>query len=145
MRERGRTIGQLAKAAGVNVETVRFYERRGLLQQPQKPAASGFRRYDEAALQLLRYIRMAQGFGLSLRDIHDLLGESRDAKRSFWRAVQGVVEGKLVKVREELVSLQRLEAELQGCLASCTARPPGLPCPILVGLGRTPGIADVAA
>lgn len=112
MRERGRTIGQLAKAAGVNVETVRFYERRGLLQQPQKPAASGFRRYDEAALQLLRYIRMAQGFGLSLRDIHDLLGESRDAKRSFWRAVQGVVEGKLVKVREELVSLQRLEAEL---------------------------------
>lgn len=144
MQEPGRTIGQLAKAAGVGVETVRYYQRRGLLKQPLTPSTAGFRRYDEGALQLLRYIRMAQGFGLSLRDIEDLLRRSFDIDRSFCHAVQETVAAKLAKVRQELAALQQLEAELQICLASCAARDPRLPCPILMGLCRVPEAAGVA-
>ena len=138
MTESERTIGQLAKAAGVGVETIRFYERRGLLQQPKKPAGGGFRRYPEDALRRLRYIRLAQDFGLSLRDVEDLMHRTRDAKLSFCQAVRETVENKLGQVREELARLHALEGELQSFLTSCSTRDPNLPCPILVGLGHPP-------
>ncbi len=133
-----RTIGQLAKAADVGVETIRFYERRGLLKQPKKPADGGFRRYNEDALRLLRYIRLAQDFGLSLRNIEDLLRRTEDAKLSFCQAVRETMENKLAGVRQELAGLHALEAELQTFLMDCSTRDPNLPCPILVGLGHPP-------
>jgi MerR family mercuric resistance operon transcriptional regulator len=136
MDDCGRTIGQLAKAAGVGVETVRYYERRGLLDRPKRPSTSGYRRYGEDALRLLRYIRLGQRLGLSLKDIEGLLARSRAADESFCLAFRTTVATKLAKVREELNALQSLESELQACLTDCAHRERSLPCPILVGLGR---------
>ena len=67
------TIGRLADAAGVGVETVRFYERRGLIQQPPKPNGTGFRVYPEETEHRIRFIRQGQELGFSLREIQELL------------------------------------------------------------------------
>ncbi|MGH6958453.1 MAG: MerR family transcriptional regulator [Caulobacteraceae bacterium] len=135
MRPFGRTIGQLASAAGVGVETIRYYERRGLLVQPPKPAGAGYRLYGEEALRLLRYIRMAQSFGMSLRDVEALIARTRETRGSFCQAVRETAAERLAKVREELAALQALEADLESCLAECGRHDPARPCPILVGLG----------
>jgi MerR family mercuric resistance operon transcriptional regulator len=63
------TIGDVAKAAGVGVETIRFYERKGLIDRPRRPA-SGFRHYDDQVPRRIRFIRHAQELGFSLREIH---------------------------------------------------------------------------
>ena len=68
----GMTIGRLAKEAGVNVETVRYYQRRGLLEEPQKPAG-GHRRYQQSTLDRIAFIRRAQALGFSLAEIESLL------------------------------------------------------------------------
>ncbi|MDA3922919.1 MAG: MerR family transcriptional regulator [Salinisphaera sp.] len=72
MTEMGQTIGQLAAAAGVNRQTVRYYQRRGLLEQPPRPA-HGYRRYEQAALERLRFIKRAQALGFTLDEIKHLL------------------------------------------------------------------------
>ncbi|MDQ2859201.1 MAG: MerR family transcriptional regulator [Pseudomonadota bacterium] len=135
MRESGRTIGQLARAAGVGVETVRYYERRGLLRQPRRPAG-GFRHYDEDALRLIRYIRLGRGLGLSLGDIEALLKRAHDTQRLFCGAVRETVEEKLAAVRRDLRALRARERELADFLAACAGRDPALACPILAGLGH---------
>jgi len=142
MHSAERTIGRLAKAAGVGVETIRFYQRRGLIEQPRKPEGGGFRLYGEDALRLLRYIRLAQSFGLTLREIEDLLRRTGDAKLSFCEAVRETMQAKLVKVREELAGLRVLEDELASFLTACRTRDPDLPCPILAGLGHPATPAD---
>ncbi|MGH1348782.1 MAG: MerR family transcriptional regulator [Nannocystales bacterium] len=68
----GRTIGRLAVEAGVNVETIRFYERRGLIRQPESPT-SGWRRYGEEVLRRIRFITRAQQLGSSLDDVEEML------------------------------------------------------------------------
>src|SRR3546814_10222534 len=69
----GITIGKAAEAAGVNVETIRFYERRGLIAQPRKPGGQGYRQYPPEIVARIRFIRKGQGLGFSLREIEDLL------------------------------------------------------------------------
>lgn len=136
MRGQERTIGQLAKAAGVGVETVRYYERRGLLQQPRRPAGGGYRLYDEEALQLIRHIRLGRSLGLSLDDIQALVKHAHDTQRLFCAAVRQTVEQKLTAVRCELDMLRVRERELEDFLTACAGRDNDLPCPILVGLGH---------
>jgi DNA-binding transcriptional MerR regulator len=131
-----RTIGQLAREAGVGVETIRFYERRGLLKQPVRPGGRGYRHYDENAVRLLRYIRLGQALGLSLKDIEGLLVGSRAAPGGFCRQMRATLEQKLAAARAELAALHRLEGEIEAVLAACSARSSKLPCPILAGLGQ---------
>src|SRR3546814_1209070 len=69
----GVTIGRAARKAGVGVETIRFYERKGLIAQPPKPARAGFRHYPEETVERIRFIRQAQELGFSLREVCELL------------------------------------------------------------------------
>lgn len=107
------TIGQLAKSAYVNVETIRFYERKGLIQQPKKPP-SGYRQYGEDSLQQVLFVRRAQALGFSLDEIKALMGLTNSCE-----GVQDLAEHKLHLVREKIAALQSLEASLTALISSC--------------------------
>jgi MerR family mercuric resistance operon transcriptional regulator len=134
MTSQRRTIGQLAKQVGIGVETIRFYERRGILQQPRRPDSGGYRHYDDDALRLLRYIRIARALSFTLKDIERLATRVADGQPSFCASVRDTAEAKLADVRSELKVLAKLEADIEGFLTSCRLRPTDQPCPILSGL-----------
>ncbi len=133
MTVKRRTIGTLAREAGVSVETIRFYERRGILARPEVPIDGGYRHYDAEAVTLIRYIRIAQRFGFTLKDIEQLKNHLEESA-SFCEAVRRTVEHKLEDVRRELANLERLGTDLARFLAACRARPANQPCPILTEL-----------
>lgn len=124
------TIGQLAAAAAVNVETVRYYQRRGLLAPPARPSGS-IGRYPPAALTRLRFIKRSQSLGFSLDDVQALLslddGQSCSAARS-------IGERKLADVRERLRALQVLEAALEDLVSRCCAPARKVNCPLIEAL-----------
>lgn len=121
-----RTIGQLARAAGINVETIRYYERRGLLTQPEKPA-EGYRRYPEESLDRIRFIKRAQELGFSLDEIETLLeideGQCCD--------VQKIATHKLAEIREKMADLERLANGLDAWMLRCQTTPDNQPCPLI--------------
>lgn len=123
------SIGQLAKAAGVNVETIRYYERQGLITQPPKPA-QGYRTYPKATLARILFIKRAQELGFTLEEIANLLvlGESHCSE------VQELAEGKLVSVRAKINDLRRLERVLEDLIAQCRSNPYSTACPIVESL-----------
>ena len=119
------TIGKLANAAGVNVETIRFYERKGLIAQPQKPA-EGFRQYPSEALQRVRFIKRAQELGFTLNEIINLLklgdGDCQE--------VQSLAKLKLTLIRKKIADLQCLESNLSHLIDQCSSTS-NLSCPIV--------------
>jgi MerR family mercuric resistance operon transcriptional regulator len=121
------TIGQLAAAAGVNVETVRYYQRRCLLSVPQRPNG-GIGRYAPAALTRLRFIKRAQALGFSLDDVQVLL--SLDDGQSC-AAARGIGEHKLADVRERIRTLQALEHALEGLVTQCAESKRRVSCPLI--------------
>jgi MerR family mercuric resistance operon transcriptional regulator len=124
------TIGQLATAAGVNVETVRYYQRRELLATPDRPAG-GIGRYPRAALTRLRFIRRAQSLGFSLDDVQALL--SLDDGQSC-SAARRIGEHKLTDVRQRLQALQALEAALTDLVGRCATAKRKVNCPLIAAL-----------
>ena len=123
------TIGMLAKRAAVNVETIRYYERRGLIQQPAKPA-QGYRLYPAATQQRLLFIKRAQELGFSLEEVANLLslGEAN------CQQVQNMAEEKIIKVRAKISDLLRMETVLDTLLNQCRNNPDSSPCPIVDSL-----------
>ncbi len=130
---RARTIGMLAKQVGVGVETIRFYERQGLIPQP--PRGAGPRHYDDRVLAALRYIRIGQQLGLIVKDIRALQGELAGG-RTFCASLRATVEAKLATLAEQAAEIVRLQTELADFLARCSARDPALACPIVDELTR---------
>ena len=124
------TIGQLAAAGGVNVETVRYYQRRGLLELPER-ASGSIARYSDTDLQRLRFIKRSQGLGFSLDDVKALLtledGQSCAAARQ-------IGEAKLVDTRARIRSLQALESALGELVAQCAATKRRVSCPLIQSL-----------
>lgn len=124
------TIGQLATAAGVNVETVRYYQRRELLTTPERQGG-GIGRYPRAALTRLRFIRRAQSLGFSLDDVLALLsledGQSCSAARR-------IGEHKLADVRQRLQALQALETALAELVGRCATAKRKVNCPLITAL-----------
>jgi MerR family transcriptional regulator, mercuric resistance operon regulatory protein len=129
----GLTIGLVARRAGVNVETIRFYQRKGLLQQPDKPPGS-IRRYGPSDLGRVRFIRSAQRLGFSLDEVAELLkledGSQCDEARE--RA-----ERKLGDVRARITDLQRIENVLSRLVAECCASSGEVRCPLIASLHQS--------
>ena len=123
------TIGKLAKAAGVNIQTVLYYERRGIL----KPAArkpSGYRLYAPEAAAKIRFVKSAQRLGFSLGEASELL-RLRVQKGTRPERVRANVERKLMEVREKLARLEGMRRTLKRLIASCRAGRPSQGCSIL--------------
>jgi MerR family mercuric resistance operon transcriptional regulator len=128
-----RTIGKLAREVGVGVETIRFYEREGLIEQP--PKSDGPRHYDELTLATLRYARLARQLGFSLGEIRALKLELANGA-TFCASLRSMVEAKLESLAKEAAEIARLQGELRAFLARCRARDPALPCPIVEELTK---------
>lgn len=120
-------IGALAKHAGVSIDTVRYYERSGLLA-PKSRLESGYRRYSDAELARLRFIRRAQTLGFSLKEIRELLALSsaRDVSR-----VKRVAQIKLADVEQRIDSLVRMRTALARLVSACPGHGEPADCPIL--------------
>ena len=126
----GATIGALAETAGVNVETIRFYQRKGLMPEPEKPYGS-IRRYGAAELARVRFIKSAQRLGFSLEEVGELLKLEDGARCGEARQL---AEQKLVDVRQKLSDLQRIESVLAGLVARCSAVRGRVNCPLIASL-----------
>ena len=126
------TIGALAKEAGVGVETVRFYERRGLVRRPAKPVA-GFRSYPKDAVARIRFIRNAQWLGFSLQEIKDLLALRVSASTSC-AAVRSRAAAKASDVERRLAELERIRLALRKLVAACPGRGALTYCTIIEAL-----------
>lgn len=123
------TIGQLAKAAGVNVQTVRFYEREGILK-PQTRLQSGYRVYNEESLKRLYFIRQAKDLGFSLEEIRSLLS-LRVRSANHCDQVRLRAEKKLNDVQQKIRHLKNLERTLKGLISDCQSRVVSDCCPII--------------
>lgn len=143
------TIGAFARACGVNVETIRYYQRRGLLSEPPKPLG-GIRRYGESDVARVRFIKTAQRLGFALEEVALLLKLDDGTHCSEAAAV---AEHKLAEVRARLVDLSRMEAVLADLVARCRKARGNVSCPLIRSLhdsaveprgsggGKTPGAA----
>lgn len=115
---KGLTIGETARRAGVGVETIRFYERRGLIEQPAKPGRSGFRLYPAEIVKRLRFIRQAQQLGFSLREIGELLALQADPNTDCAEVREQALM-KLREVRSKIDQLREIGAALEALIAVC--------------------------
>lgn len=123
----GMTISAFAKAGGVGVETVRYYQRRGLLPVPGA-GRSSFRVYDAALLRRLRFIRRLQSAGFTLTQIGDLLRLDRTTDRL---RIQALAAGKLAELRGQIRDLRSVARSLEQLLDHCRHAPAGERCPIV--------------
>ena len=117
----GMTIGQAASQAGVGIETVRFYERQGLIERPRKPEGAGVRRYPADLVERIRFIREAQQLGFTLREASELLALSADPSTDC-SEVREQATTKLQDVRQKIERLRQIGAALESLIASCPGR-----------------------
>lgn len=126
------TIGQVAREAGVGVETIRFYERVGLLEEPPR-RQSGYRQYSPDAVKHIRFIKRAKELGFSLKEIKELLYLRVDTSTSCG-AVKRRAEAKISDIERKVQDLQRMKRALVKLAAACSGRGPISECPILDAL-----------
>jgi MerR family copper efflux transcriptional regulator len=132
------TISKAARAAGVGVETVRFYERRGLIARPPKPPDGGFRPYPPETIECVRFIRQAQGLGFSLREIEELLSLRADPATDCGQVRERAVT-KLEDVERRIGELECFRRVLQELIAACPGSGALRACSIMEALA--PGAA----
>ena len=121
------TIGMLAKRGGVHVETIRYYERRDLLDQPSKPDG-GFRRYPEEAVKRILFIKRAQALGFTLGEIHDLLALD---ERKACTETRGIAARKLGMIEKKIADLSKIRKALTRLVRSCDQSEVGTSCPVI--------------
>lgn len=125
-------IGEVAGAAGVNVQTVRYYERRGLLEEPPR-SPSGYRKYEPEAVDRIRFIQQAQGLGFTLKETEELLKlRVEDPQRC--PAVEVRATEKLEEVRTKIRGLRRMETVLEKLVSACRRGSRTAECPILAAI-----------
>ena len=130
MRTVHMSIGVLAMAAGVNIETIRYYQRKGLLAVPERSLGE-IRRYRPTDLDRVRFVKAAQRLGFSLDDIAGLLrlGDGADCGKA-----RVMAEHRLSDVRAKLEHLRRMESALNELVAGCSAARPTAECPLIAAL-----------
>ena len=123
-------IGKLAEKAGVGVETVRFYERRGLIDQPLKPQSYGFRSYPKELVQRIRFIRHAQTLGFTLTEIEELLALRTDPAPDC-SDVRDRATAKRAEVAEKIAALKEIQGALDRLIRACPGKGATQACSIL--------------
>jgi MerR family mercuric resistance operon transcriptional regulator len=121
------TIGTLAKRGGVNVETIRYYQRRGLLEEPSKPT-EGFRQYPSESVKRVRFIKRAQGLGFTLEEILGLLALD---ERKACLETRGIAAHKLELIEQKIADLTKMKKALARLVRACDASSISAPCPII--------------
>jgi len=124
-----RTISKLAKELNINIETVRFYERRGLIKQPHKPA-QGYRHYPDDTVNRIQFIKRSQELGFTLNEIDHLLSLNDQPCGQ----VQEMAESKLSTVQAKMKDLRRLEKALKVLLTQCKSNKNNDHCPVIDSL-----------
>ena len=122
------TIGRFAEAADVGVETVRFYQRRGLLPVPRSNRGS-YREYDSELLRRILFIRKAQVAGFTLAEIKELLSLDRTNQR---QRIRSLATAKLSQLDKRIKALRDVQGSLSRLVHHCEAAPAGKPCPIVM-------------
>jgi MerR family mercuric resistance operon transcriptional regulator len=126
------TIGEVAKAAEVGIETVRFYEREGLIAEPPR-RQSGYRQYPPDTVRRLRFIRRAKDLGFTLKEIGELLDLRVDPTTSC-ADVRAIAKAKMADVEGKMLDLARIQAALTDLVRTCRGKGPTSECPILDAL-----------
>ncbi|KVK76130.1 MerR family transcriptional regulator [Burkholderia cepacia] len=126
------TIGALAAAADVGVETIRFYQRKGLLLEPERPYG-GIRRYSEADVARVRFVKSAQRLGFRLDEVAELL---RLEDGAHCAEASRLAEHKLNDIRAKLADLARMESVLAQLIRACHARDVHVSCPLIASLQK---------
>jgi DNA-binding transcriptional MerR regulator len=126
------TIGGLARAAEVGVETVRYYQRRRLLAVP--PGSGGVRRYPAAMVDRIRFIKRSQNLGFSLDEIRELLQLEKGGTRGAIRKIAGA---RLIAIRGKIAALGQMERVLAALLSECDHTNAAAPCPIIAALNTS--------
>lgn len=124
------TIGELSKVTGIHVETIRFYQRRGLLVEPQRPLG-GIRRYGESEAARIRFIKSAQKLGFSLDEVITLLTLEDGA---HCKEASKIAQQKLIEVRHRLADLRRMEKTLSNLIGECEKQRGKICCPLISSL-----------
>ena len=125
-------ISEVAEQGGVNLQTIRYYEREGLLPEPPR-LASGYRAFPKQAIRRVRFIKRAQELGFSLAEIRELLTLRVDKQRD--RAVVRALTGaKLAQIDEKICTLEMMKRALQHLTDRCSGHGPASECPILEAL-----------
>ncbi len=127
------TIAKAARQAGVGVETIRFYERKALIERPPRPASGGYREYPAATIGRVRFIRQAQKLGFSLGEIGELLSLRADPATDC-TDVREKAEAKLLEVADKIARLERIRAALGELVAACPGRGALRACSIIGAL-----------
>ena len=126
------SVGQLARKAGVNLETIRYYERRSLLEAPAR-TPSGYRQYSPDAVRRIGFIKRAQALGFTLKEIADLLAlQARPPKRCA--AVEREARGVIARIDQQLGELTRMRTALGRLADACRSRKSMSECPLLDAL-----------
>jgi MerR family mercuric resistance operon transcriptional regulator len=128
----GLTIGAVARRTGVSAETIRFYEREGLIQSPPR-RASGYRQYGEDDVRRLAFIQHAKSLGFTLRETGELLS-LRMSPNTTKREIREQARAKLADIEERLRKLRRMQRTLKKLIDSCSGEGPTSHCPILEAL-----------
>jgi MerR family copper efflux transcriptional regulator len=129
------SIGHVARRAGVGVETIRFYEREGLLEEPAR-RTSGYRQYTEEAVKQIRFIKRAQHLGFSLKEIRELLA-LRVERQTDCALVKERAEAKIAAVEQKIIELQSMRQALLQVTVLCRGEAPNSRCPLLDALDQT--------
>lgn len=124
------TIGALANKAGVNVETIRYYQRIGLIDEPRKPL-QGYRVYPATTLQRVKFIKRAQQLGFSLQEIEELLELGDGSNESTCSDVRARAEQKLNQINQQIQDLEGLRSSLKQLISSCNKGNTHASCPLV--------------
>lgn len=128
-----RTIGQLAHDAGVGVETIRYYQRIGLIPKPAR-TFNGWHRYPERTLQLLQYVRQGRQLGFSLRELDRLLGPSRTGTPPSCSVFRAAIAAKIVELDAAIARMAARRAQLCELAETCDGDEPQDACPAVESL-----------
>src|ERR1700680_3863021 len=136
--EDGMRIGTAAERAGVNVQTLRYYERRGLLPRPPR-RTSGYREFPDDAVRMVRFIKRAQNLGFTLDEVEELL-RLRNDRRRYRVRIQAVAERRVGHIDRKLAELKAMKKALSH-LIHCCREGSTLECPIIEALDGVEGMA----